>query len=86
MVRIKGLTSVGRLEQHDGKMATVIFGDMRTKMRLNRLEPATAASDTNGSSTATATTRNEELAERLTSHSISHETRKTIDDHKKNFR
>ncbi|MBR6121230.1 MAG: Smr/MutS family protein [Prevotella sp.] len=39
-VRIKGLTSVGRIESIDGKMATVIFGSMRTKMRTDRLEPA----------------------------------------------
>ena len=39
-VRIKGLTSVGRVEAVDGKMATVIFGDMRTKMRADRLEHA----------------------------------------------
>ena len=41
-VRIKGLTSVGRIEATDGKMATVIFGDMRTKMRAGRLERADA--------------------------------------------
>lgn len=41
-VRIKGLTSVGTIEQTDGKMATVIFGGMRTKMRLERLEAAEA--------------------------------------------
>ena len=39
-VRIKGLTSVGEIESIDGKMATVIFGGMRTKMRLDRLEAA----------------------------------------------
>ena len=39
-VRIKGLTTVGRIESIDGKMATVIFGDMRTKMRTERLEHA----------------------------------------------
>ncbi len=37
-VRIKGLTSVGRVEATDGKMVTVIFGDMRTKMRADRVE------------------------------------------------
>lgn len=37
-VRIKGLTTVGKVEATDGKMATVIFGDMRTKMRTDRLE------------------------------------------------
>ena len=36
-VRIKGLTSIGRLEQIDGKMAVVVFGDMRTRMPLERL-------------------------------------------------
>ena len=40
-VRIKGLTSIGTIEKIDGKQATVIFGGgMRTKMRLDRLEPA----------------------------------------------
>ena len=41
-VRIKGLTTIGRIESTDGKMATVIFGDMRTKMRAERLERAEA--------------------------------------------
>ena len=41
-VRIKGLTSVGRIEATDGKTATVIFGGMRTKMRADRLERADA--------------------------------------------
>ena len=40
-VRIKGLTSIGTIEKVDGKQATIIFGGgMRTKMRLDRLEPA----------------------------------------------
>ena len=39
-VRIKGLTSIGTIESIDGKMATAIFGGMRTKMCLDRLEPA----------------------------------------------
>ena len=39
-VRIKGLSSIGKVESIDGKMATVIFGDMRTKMRAERLEHA----------------------------------------------
>ena len=37
-VRIKGLTTTGKIESIDKKMATVIFGDMRTKMRTDRLE------------------------------------------------
>lgn len=39
-VRIKGQTTVGTLESIDGKTATAIFGGMRTKMRLERLEHA----------------------------------------------
>jgi len=39
-VRIKGLTSVGTIDSIDGKMATVIFGGMKTKMRAERLEHA----------------------------------------------
>jgi len=39
-VRIKGLSSVGKVESIDGKMAVVIFGDMKTKMRADRLEHA----------------------------------------------
>ena len=39
-VRIKGLTSVGTIDSIDGKMATVIFGGMKTKMRTERLEHA----------------------------------------------
>ena len=39
-VRIKGLTSVGTIDSIDGKMAIVIFGGMKTKMRAERLEHA----------------------------------------------
>ena len=41
-VRIKGLTSIGTIEKIDGKQAVIVFGSMRTKMRLDRLEPAKA--------------------------------------------
>ena len=37
-VRIKGLSSVGTVETIDGKTAVVIFGDMHTKVRTERLE------------------------------------------------
>ncbi len=37
-VRIKGLTSVGTIEKVEGNMCMVIFGDVRTKMRIERLE------------------------------------------------
>ena len=39
-VRIKGQTSVGQLLSVEGKMATVLFGQMRTQVKLDRLVPA----------------------------------------------
>lgn len=39
-VKIKGLTSVGTIETTDNKTATIIFGDMRTKMPVDRIEHA----------------------------------------------
>ena len=72
-VRIKGLTSIGKVETIDGKQATVIFGDMRTKMQLNRLEHAdmTALQDTK---------------KQFQAYNYSRETRETIDKHRNQFR
>lgn len=39
-VKIKGLTSIGTIETTDNKTATIIFGDMRTKMPVDRIEHA----------------------------------------------
>ncbi len=41
-VRMKGLTTVGKIEAIDGKTATVIFGDVRTRVKTDRLEVAEA--------------------------------------------
>ena len=37
-VRIKGLNTIGTVESISGKNATVIFGDVRTKMKVEQLE------------------------------------------------
>ena len=74
-VRIKGLQSIGHIESINGKMATVIFGDMRTKMRLERLERATETKS-----------KTEDRKESLNAYSISRETHETIDAHRQNFR
>lgn len=70
-VRIKGLTTVGKIESIDGKNATVIFGDMRTKMPVSRLE---YVDDVESKKEITASVYN-----------ISRETRETIDNRKLNF-
>ena len=75
-VRIKGLTTIGKVESIKGDTAVVIFGDMRTKMRLNRLEHATSSDQKD---------KTEERKENLQSYGISKETRQTIDQHKTNF-
>ena len=75
-VRIKGLTSVGKVESINGKMATVIFGDMRTKLRLERLERCEKQEKTE--------TNNKH--ENLQSYSISKDTRDAIDSRKLNFK
>ena len=75
-VRIKGLTTRGRIETLNGDMATVIFGDMKTKMRTSRLEKATEISD------------NEEPAAKhasLNTVSVSRTTRNTIDERRTKF-
>ena len=71
-VRIKGLTSVGKVEAIDGKQATVIFGGMRTKMSISRLERVDGA-----------TLQQEQKL--FQAFSYSRETRETIDKHRNQF-
>ena len=72
-VRIKGLTSVGKVESVEGKQATVIFGGMRTKMAVSRLEHVDAA-----------TIQSEQ--QQFQAYNYSRETRETIDKHRNQFR
>ena len=68
-VRIKGLTSIGTIESTDNKTATIIFGDMRTKMPVDRIEHTSKPENKNNKTILT----------------ISKETRNTIDNRKLNF-
>ena len=68
-VRMRGLTTVGTVETVQGKEATVVFGDVRTKVKTSRLEHTVKKPE----STQPAT------------FAISRETRQTIDSHKLNF-
>ena len=72
-VRIKGLTSVGKVESIEGKQATVIFGGIRTKMAVSRLEHVDAA-----------TIQSEQ--KQFQAYNYSRETRETIDKHRNQFR
>ena len=79
-VRIKGLTSIGTIERIDGKMVTVIFGDMRTKMRMERLEAAKEPVK----SASKAEERNTQIVGAYGN--LSGETRQAIDSRKLNVR
>lgn len=68
-VKMKGLTTVGRVESLDSNgMAMVVFGGIRSKIDVKRLELATPTEK-----------------EQTKQYSISKETRQAIDDRKNNF-
>lgn len=74
-VRMKGLTTVGTIEEIDGKEATVIFGTVRTHVKLDQLER-----------TNKTTSQDEKSRERdLGAIPVSMGTRSTIDEHRSNF-
>lgn len=79
-VRIKGLTSIGTIESIDGKMALIIFGGMKTKMRLERLERSSQTISHNSQNGKTSISKIE------TYKPSSVMTRNTIDEHQKNFK
>lgn len=79
-VRIKGTKSVGRIESisNNGNMATVIFGEMRTKMRSDRLERTEKPKD---NQVTAASNKHENLTVVATSAA----TRNTIDERRAHF-
>ena len=79
-VRIKGLTSVGTIESVNGKMATVIFGGMKTKMRSERLERAVEPRQPDKTKSEE---RNTTIAGSYAN--VSNDTRQVIDNRKLNF-
>ena len=79
-VRIKGLTSIGTVESTDGKMVTVIFGGMKTKMRVERLEHAEEQKPQKSKTEE----RNEAIAGSYAT--VSNDTRNVIDSRRQNFR
>ena len=76
-VRIKGTSSVGEIESIQGKQATVIFGGLRSKVKLEQLERTTAANPSKGADSAN---KHAHLAIQT-----SHMTRATMEDRKQNF-
>ena len=71
-VRIKGTSSVGKIESISGKMASVIFGGIRSKVKLEQLERAEKPKET-------------KKHEGLGQINFSRMTRDTIEDRRQNF-
>ncbi len=75
-VRIKGTTSVGEIEAIQGKQVTVIFGGLRSKVKLEQLERTSPSSSQGGGNVD----KHAHLAIQT-----SHMTRATMEDRKQNF-
>ena len=76
-VRIKGTNSVGEIEAIQGKQATVIFGGLRSKVKLEQLERTTSPDPSKGEGAAN---KHAHLAIQT-----SHMTRATMEDRRQNF-
>ena len=74
-VRIKGLDTIGKIDSISGKQVTVIFGDVKTKMKLEQLEYAEP-------STTAKTSANKHADLVVKTSKI---TRDTMEDHRQNF-
>ena len=77
-VRIKGLNTIGTVENTQGKQVTVIFGDVRTKMKAEQLERC--EKDKTGTDQTSAANKHAGLAIQT-----SKMTRATMEDRKQNF-
>ena len=80
-VRMKGLGTIGKVESISGKQATVIFGDIKTKMKLEQLEYVSESEKRKAKNEEQATAqKHADLAIKT-----SRVTRSTIEDRKQNF-
>ena len=77
-VRIKGTNSIGEIEVIQGKQATVIFGGLRSKVKIEQLERATTPNSSQGG--VSAADKHAHLAIQT-----SHVTRATMEDRRQNF-
>ena len=81
LVRMKGLNTIGKVESINGKQASVVFGDVRTKVKVEQLERvAVGEKAKDAGAPAAASTKHQDLVV-----PISRMTRSTIEDRKSNF-
>ena len=84
-VRIKGLNTIGTVENIQGKQVTVIFGDVRTKMKVEQVERAQMRNEKGGMRNG-----NDEMTNAAQKYAhlaiqTSKMTRATMEDRKQNF-
>lgn len=86
-VRIKGLESKGKVDSIEGKTAVVVFGGVKSKIPLARLEIVVQGKNGNSDDTTAPTqSKMDILKANLQSVSVSNVTQSTIDDHRKGFK
>ncbi len=83
-VRIKGQKSIGIVEKTDGKTATVIFGGMRMKTLVSRLEKSEISNSADKKKDVPRQTAENKYSDLNEIH-VSQLTRNTIDERRKNF-
>lgn len=83
-VRLKGLRSQGVVEQLSGKTATVLVGDLRTKLPISRIE-LVAQDAATPTDTENPKSKMDAIKEGLQAFNVSHVTQNTIDEHRKDF-
>ncbi len=83
-VRIKGVQAKGKVESMEDKNAVVIFGGVRSKVAISRLEHADSTDST--ADDKEALTKMDELKANLKAKNISRVTQNTIESHLKTFR
>lgn len=83
-VRLKGLRSQGVVEQLSGKTATVLVGDLRTKLPIARIE-LVAQDNSTPNATDQPKSKMDAIKEGLQAFNVSHVTQNTIDEHRKDF-
>ena len=79
-VRMKGLNTIGKVENISGKQAMVIFGDVKTKVKLEQLEAASPQSGQETGDRQNEVSKHAHLAVQT-----SRVTRATMEDRRQNF-
>lgn len=85
-VRMKGSKSLGEVVSIEGNNATVLFGGMRSRLPLARLERCGNSGTSTTADGETPVSKMDALRESLQAAKVSRMTQDTMENHRKNFR